>query len=361
MFIQVIGRSLLGSARVTACSLATLTASAALATVFFSVSLDVREKMSHSLRSLGANAVAHAAGRGSAAEWDAARGEMAGPGVESVVMHLRIGTLDGAPVGVVAADASRLERMTPYWAIAGRRAKEPGECVIGRRLAEVTKAAIGAVLDVQLPGSGVSERCRLTGLVDSGDEDESRVFITSQPQAGSADSISYALLSVAGGEAGIARLGDVLRAKGIALAPLRQVVHGEQTVLDKINLLAELALLAVIVLSCLGVTAASLSRVMERRTELALMQALGAKRRSVAALLLAEGALSGVAAALLGFIIGSALSYAVVLRIFHATLTLRFAPFAAALVVTALMSVMAAALGARQALRMETAGLLKGD
>lgn len=60
MLTHMIRHSLVKSARVTAWSLATLTASAALATVFVAMSIDVGEKMTSSLRSLGANAVAHA-------------------------------------------------------------------------------------------------------------------------------------------------------------------------------------------------------------------------------------------------------------------------------------------------------------
>lgn len=360
MYGRLIGRSLVRNARAMAWSLATLTASGALATLFFAVSLDVKDAMSRSLRSAGANATARMR---SDTNWDAARERIDTLGGDAVVLRLRAGTLDGAPVAVVSADTRGLERMTPYWAISGRRPRKPDECVVGRKLADAAKAAVGASIEVEFPDYGATEILRVTGVFESGDEDEARVFIPERQRAEMPGSLAYALLSIPGGDAGIATLQDALRAKGVAIeiAPLRQVLHGEHAVLGKMRLLAGVALLAVIVLTCLGVSAATLSRVMERRTELALFQALGATRRTIAAVLLSEGAVAGIAASALGFAIGSALSHAIVAHVFHSSVTPRVASFLAAAFVTVFVSVLAAAVGVHQALATDTAVLLKGE
>lgn len=373
MLAHMIRHSLLKSARVTAWSLATLTASAALATIFFTISMDVGEKMSTSLRRLGANAVAHSVNtdafldRPSVAEvrsaWAAAREIAERNGAELLQLDLRIATIQGAPVAVVSADVRGLERMTPYWAMKGRRAATPDECVVGRRRAAALKLSAGASVEVRFSGAGQPERYRVAGVLESGDDDEDRVFILPQQLSQRASAFSYGLISSPGGESGIAALNQVLSEKGtgIEVTPLRQVLHGEQTVLRKINLLAGVALIAVLVLSSLGVTAAVLSRVMERRKELALLRALGAKRRSVVAFLLSEGAAVGIAAAVVGFGIGTALSHVIVHQVFAVSVTPRFTAFLAATVVTVVMALLAATIGARRALRMETAMLLKGE
>ncbi len=373
MLAHMIRHSLVKSAGVTAWSLATLTASAALATIFFTISMDVGEKMSKSLRRLGANAVAHSVtsqvvpDRARAADvlpaWAAAREIAGSKGAELLQLDLRIGKIQGAPAALVSADLRGLERMTPYWAMKGHRAAAPDECVMGRRRAELHKLSVGASVEVRFPDAGATERYRLAGVFESGDEDEDRVFIPPQQRSLQASAFTYALVSSPGGEPGIAALNESLssRGTGIELTPLRQVLHGEQTVLSKINLLAGVALLAVLVLSSLGVTAAVLSRVMERRKELALLQALGAKRRSVVAFLLSEGAAVGVAAAVVGFAIGTALSHLIVHQVFGVSVTPHATAFLAAAGVTVVMALLAATIGARRALRMETALLLKGE
>lgn len=371
MLAHMIRHSLVRSARVTAWSLATLTASAALATIFFVMSIDVGEKMTSSLRRLGANAVAHAEQRHEGtgapdapapAAWERVRDLAQAMRADIVELRLRVGTLQGAPAAIVSADAAGLARMTPYWAMSGRRAAEQDECVMGRRLAQVLRASIGTHVEVEFGGAAQNEQYRITGVFESGDEDEGRIFVSRKPRPEEAH-FTYALISVPGGESDIAALNTSLKAiwAGVELTPLRQVLHGEQAVIRKINLLTGVTLLVVLLLSSVGVTAAVLSRVIERRKELALLQAIGAKRRSVVAFLLSEGAAVGVAAALVGYAVGTGLSQVIVRQVFGVSVTPHVAPFLAAIAVSVVIAVLAASFGARRALRMDTAVLLKGE
>ncbi len=371
MLAHMIRHSLVKSARVTAWSLATLTASAALATIFFAVSIDVGETMTRSLRSLGANAVAHAGQRHdgpgapattTTADWERVRELAKARRADLVELQLRVAMLQGAPTAIVTADSAGLARMTPYWAMNGVRAVAEDECAMGRKLAQATGASIGKSVEVHFEGAARSERYRVTGIFDSGDEDEGRIFVTRAVRPGDAR-FSYALVSVPGGEPDIDALNASLAAgaAGVELTPLRQVLHGEQAVVGKINLLTGITLLAVLLLSSVGVTAAVLSRVIERRKELALLQAIGARRRSVVAFLLSEGASVGIAAALVGYAVGTGLSQVIVRQVFGVSVTPHVAPFLAATVVSVVIATLAAGIGARRALRMGTAVLLKGE
>lgn len=372
MFIHMIRQSLMKNARVNAWSLATLTACAALATMFFTISMDVGEKMSGSLRRLGANAVVYQiqsqaamprSGISEISSWDKVKELAEKKGVEFLQLDLSVGSIQDMPVAVISADLPGLERMTPYWAMKGRRSANPGEYMVGRKLADALKLKPGIPVEIQFMDGAQHSRYNVTGVFESGDEDENRVFLSHQGNIQGKDTYTYALLSVPGGERDIAEINGSLNSANadIRIKPLRQVLHGEQTVLKKINLLAGLTLLAVLVLSSLGVTAAILSRVVERRKELALLQALGAKRRSVAVFLLSEGIVVGISAAAIGYGIGNILSQIVVREIFRVSVTPHLTAFLAAAVVTVVMALLAASLAARQALRMETAVLLKGE
>ncbi len=368
MFLRMIRQSLVKNVRITAWSLATLTACAALTTMFFTISMDVGEKMSASLRSLGANAVVypvrpqenHISATGPA-QWAAIKQLAESKGAEFLFLDLRIGSILDAPVAVVTAELRGLERMTPYWAVKGRRAAASDECMAGRRLAEILKLKAGTTVDLDVAGR--RGRFRIAGVFESGDEDEDRIFVPRQQGTKEESPFSYALLSVRGGELDITQLNESLESlkSGLRIKPLRQVLHGEQTVLTKINLLAGLALAAVLVLSSLGVTASVLSRVAERRKELALLQALGAKRRSVTIFLLSEGVALGVTASALGYVIGNLLSQLVVKEVFHVSVTPHFTAFLAAVLVTVVMALIAGSISARQALKLDTAVLLKGE
>lgn len=373
MFTRMIRQSLFKTARVTVWSLATLTACAALVTMFFTISMDVEEKMRSSLRSLGANAVAYpvaqpvvhlqAVGTADPSAWAAAKELAKSKAAEILQIDLQVGSVQGTPVAIVTADARGLKRMTPYWAMKGRRAVDSDECMVGRKLAEALKLSPGMTVDIQFADRVEDRHYRVTGVFESGDEDEDRIFLSSQMRVQGANAFTYALLSIPGMEPDIAGLNEALEGMmaGIRIKPLRQVLHGEQTVLKKINLLTGLTLLAVLILSSLGITAAVFSRVMERRKELALLQALGAKRRSVAIFLLSEGAVVGISAAVLGYGIGNLLSLIVVREIFHVSVTPHLTAFLAVAVVTVGIALFAGFVAARQALRMETVVLLKGE
>ncbi len=374
MFLRMIRQSLVKNVRITSWSLATLTACAALTTMFFTVSMDVGEKMSASLRSIGANAVAYPGEQPGdrtntqsrhfnaavPSQWAAVKELAESNGAEFLLLDIGVGTISNAPAAVVTADLRGLERMTPYWAVKGRRAAASDECMMGSRLAGVLKLKAGATVDID--AAGERGHFHIAGVFESGDEDEDRVFLPRQNRKEESP-FTYALLSVPTGEQGIISLNGSLAGlkSGIQIKPLRQVLHGEQTVLTKINLLAGLALATVLILSSLGVTASVLSRMVERRKELALLQALGARRRSVTIFLLSEGAALGVTASAIGYVIGNLLSRIVVREIFHVSVTPHFTAFLAAAIVTVVMALFAVSVGARQALRMETAVLLKGE
>jgi putative ABC transport system permease protein len=231
---------------------------------------------------------------------------------------------------------------------------------MGRRLAAALGAAVGSTVEVHLPGRAAPERLRVAGVLESGDEDEGRMFVAGAPSPGG-PRYTYALLSVPGGEAALAGMGAAIAGLGLELSPLRQVLHGEQAVIARIDLLTGIALAVVVLLGALGVTAAVLARVLERRRELALLQALGATRRSVATFLLCEGAVTGAVAAVLGYAAGTALSRAVARQVFGVAPAPHLAPLLAAAAVSVVIAVAAAAVGARRALRLETAALLKGE
>ncbi len=382
MRMKIVGNSLLKRVRITVWTLSTLSTCAALVTLFAALSVDVEKKMSGSLRRLGANAVvypeAEPPGRmtetgsaGTSPKWEAVKGLAVGADARVAVLQGRVGTLKAKPAAVIMADPKELSAMTPYWVVRGRRPVSPGEGLAGMRAAAAFGIKEGSEWTIQWTRPGRESRIRITGIFESGDEDEDRIFLPLSSSTAGAEAAggmpppltTYALLSVPGGEKGIRILAERLNAggAGVAVKPLRQILHGEQKTLEKIKLLSALALLAVLSLSSLGVSAAVLARVAERRQELALFQALGAKRRLIALFLLYESAVLGTVAAVVGFILGTFLAQGVTLRIFQVSVTPHLTSFLAALAVTVGVALLAGGAGARRALKLEPAIALRGE
>lgn len=359
MLAAMVFRSLWNNLRLSVWTLLTLATCAALVTLFTTITFEVRAKMRHTLRGLGANAVAYPAARGET-DWSVFGRTAQSQGVQSAQLAVRVGLLKGIPVAVVAADPQALQNLTPYWVVTGKRATTAGECLVGRHVADTLGLQIGHVAKVEWPAGGQPASLSVVGLVESGDEDDDRVFIISP--SGPAD-LSYALLSVNGGEPAIGRLQKSLAVapSHVEIKPLRQIVQGEEQLLNRISVLCLAALAVVLVLTALGVSASMLARVVERKKEFALLQALGASKRSVVKFLLAESATVGGIAAVVGFVFGTLLASAVVRQIFKASATPHGAAFAAALAATTVVALLAGSIACRRILRLQPATALRGE
>jgi len=385
MLVKIVGNSLLKRVRITVWTLATLSTCAALVTLFAVLAVDAEKKMSGSLRRLGANAVVYSdseptdgvtepGSAGTSPEWETVKESAVRADAGVAVLQGRVGTLKGKPVAVITSDPKELSAMTPYWVVRGRRPVSPGEGLAGKRAAASFGIKEGSEWTIRWNRPDQESRIQITGVFESGDEDEDRIFLpvsssttTAGAEAATAGMppplTSYALLSVPGGEKGIELLAERLDAghAGVSVKPLRQILHGEQKTLEKIKLLSAVALLAVLSLSSLGVSAAVLARVAERRQELALFQALGAKRRLIVLFLLYESAILGTVGAAAGFLLGTFMAQAVTSRIFQVSVTPHLTSFLAALAVTVGVALLAGGAGARRALKVEPAIALRGE
>jgi putative ABC transport system permease protein len=102
---------------------------------------------------------------------------------------------------------------------------------------------------------------------------------------------------------------DAVRTHGGSLLPLSQVPDQLATALRQVRLSMNLLIAVAGLVAVLGMVNAVLSSVAERRREIGLLRAVGATRRQVARLIVAEMALLGGAAALLGTALGWGITF----------------------------------------------------
>ena len=356
-------------------------------------------------------------------DWSAIEELLHARDVKTARVTLHVGLVEGRPVAVAACNPQSLTAMTDYWSVTGRRPNGSNELLAGRRVATMLGLSLNQRISIQWLNGESPGQYRVVGIFESGDEDEDRLFVpqvlatgaavgparfaqvpVTHPQVpgvtagryanclschaatdpkirngasmplspGSTDAgsplpttsdFSYILMSIPGDVSAIRALDQAINdlELPVQITPLQQVLHGEEHVLTKINLLAGLALVAVTVLTALGVCAAVLARVVQRRKELALLQSLGATRRAVGVLLLLENTAMGLVATIAGFILGTALAQGVVRQVFHANVQPRVGALAAAAGVTLGVCLLAGWLGARRAAQLQPAAILRGD
>jgi putative ABC transport system permease protein len=142
---------------------------------------------------------------------------------------------------------------------------------------------------------------------------------------------------------------------------IRQVAQNEGIVLSRIQGLMLLVALAALVAAALAVSSAMATAILERRSEVGLMRALGAGSLSVGAMFLAEATLLALIGGSVGFAMGTGLAHQIGRRIFDQAIVVQPVLFAYVLGMAVLVTFAGSALSIRRALRFDPVRVLRGD
>ncbi len=142
---------------------------------------------------------------------------------------------------------------------------------------------------------------------------------------------------------------------------IRQVAQNEGTVLSRIQGLMLLITLAALLASALAVSASMATAVLERRSEVGLMKALGAGNLTVAVLFLAESTMLALLAGSAGFTGGALLARQIGRSIFASQITIQPVLLPVILAIAVLVTFAGSAAAIRRAVRFDPVYALRGD
>jgi putative ABC transport system permease protein len=142
---------------------------------------------------------------------------------------------------------------------------------------------------------------------------------------------------------------------------IHRVADGEGRVLTRVRTLLWLVTFASLLAAALAVGASSAASVIERRTEIGLMKALGAGSGTVGFLLAAEQLLLAVVGGAVGYALGIVLARLLGERIFGAAPTPSLLVLLVILVLAAVVTLLGSAIPLRRASRYEPAPILRGE
>jgi putative ABC transport system permease protein len=142
---------------------------------------------------------------------------------------------------------------------------------------------------------------------------------------------------------------------------IRQVAQTEGTILTRIKGLMLLVTLAALFASALAVSAALATTIFERRREIALMRALGAGGLAVASLFFAEAALLAIMGGAIGFAGGSFMAYHAGRWIFDSPISIQPVLLPLVLVIAAIVTFAGSANSILRAVRFDPVYALRGD
>ena len=328
------------------------------------VSHDISYKLTRELRSLGPNLLllpAESARHGFMEE-ELAGARLREAGLEGVALLFLTAQIDGRPVPIVGADLEAVRRLHPSWKVEG----DAGASMIGARLARRLGVSPGATLRATFAGADDPRTLewRVGARFESGGADDEAWWIPlaqAQTLAGRPRSISLvqARLSDPGAAQEVVR---ALEAHGDVRA---QVLHAlsstEATLLERTRRLMAMVTIGVLLAAGLCALGTLTDLALERRREIALLKALGARRRDVAAQFGAESLVVGVLGGMLGWWMGVAGAQVIGREVFRSGIAIRWEVFPAVLAISIGVALIASIGPIQLALRVDPAPVLRGE
>ena len=148
---------------------------------------------------------------------------------------------------------------------------------------------------------------------------------------------------------------------GIEVRAIRQIAEGEGRILTRVGSLMWLVTFAALFAAALAVGATSATTVLERRSEIGLMKALGTSRRAVGAFFLAEQLFLALVGGIAGYAIGLELARVLGNGIFGVAPTVRLILFPIVLVLAAVVALLGSLVPLERASRVDPAPVLRGE
>lgn len=368
-------------------AMSSLFVGAAVTAALLNLHRDVQHKMTQEFRAYGANAIL--APRGGALVMDEnaiaplapfrerINGFTLLPVLNAVVRLKRLPADPRLPefqnVVAVGTDFPALHGLYPGWRVQGAAHQlDASECIVGSHVAARLRLGAGDSLGLQPAdslansSSQVLQNFRIAGVLSTGAAEDDQVFVSLaalQSLAGLNGKISLVQLSVPGEateiERTIRRLSAALA--GVEVRPIRQIVESQGRVLSIIRWLTVSLTALILVIIALCVMATMTTIVLERRKDIAVMKALGARDNLVMRLFMTEGAGLGLAAGLAGFGAGAVLARALAERLFAVSLSVTWWTLPLVCLLSVALAVVATLFPVNIIRGIQPATALKGD
>jgi putative ABC transport system permease protein len=321
--------------------------------------------------------------------WSPASKNWSSAGIEAKSTLIGTWNEHSVPVPDGSTYVTGMEKTNPWWHVDGNWFKEgASECVVGSGFAKRSGLKPGDMLNVQANSTN-ARNLKVVGLLSTGGpEDEAIVTPLAIAQQLAGKPGEYRRLYVSAltkPEDAFARkdpksmtpeefdkwyctpyissiaLQISEELKGTDVRVIRRVAEGEGNVLTRVRTLLWLVTFAALLAAALAVGASAAASVIERRTEIGLMKALGANSGLVAVLLAAEQLLLAFVGGGLGYALGVILARLVGERIFGFTPEPRMFVLLIILALAALITLLGSAFPLRQASRYDPAPILRGE
>ena len=244
-----------------------------------------------------------------------------------------------------------------------------GEDVDALSGATITSTAVVEALNTarntQSAGTAKTIKYTVTGILATGGEEESYVFMSLEDMAGltGRDAVDVAELSVSASAEELETYAKQIteNTDGVRARLVKRVTRSETAVLGKLQSLVFLVTAVVLILTMICVSTTMMAVVSERRREIGLRKALGASDGSIRTEFLGEGMFLGLLGGILGAVLGFAFAQVVSVNVFGSSITFQPLLLPAAVIVSMGVAALSCLQPIKRAVAIDPAIVLKDE
>ena len=335
---------------------------AAVASAMLTLYVDAQSKLRKEFRSYGANVVVIGRDNQPLPENTLSKVEtvLAGKGTAVPFAYVVARTANGSAIVVSGTDMQSVRRLNGWWSVSAWPSNGH-EALLGIRAASLLSSNHNP-FDLTFEGHTI--HLDSAGTLRTGAAEDSRIYLSlGDFEAWTHLPPSTIEVAVNGTPREVSAVMEQI-AKALPNAdvhPVRQIVEAEGRVLAKTRATLLAAAILIILTAALCVTATLTAWVLDRRRDFAIMKALGASERMVAAFFATEAAVLGAVGAVTGFIVGIAVADWIGRANFHAGVTPRLVVFPIVIGGSIALALIAAVVPMALLRRVQPAIMLRGE
>lgn len=288
--------------------------------------------------------------------------------VEGVIAYVpslyAVVEVERRPVVLAGIGLTEARALNTWWQVQGRWPETDDELLVGGRVAKAMGLTLGDTVNVNY--GDATQAMRVAGVLETGGSEDEQLItalraaqtLTAQP-----GQVGLIVVSALANERSLDAISSELQMvlPQAEVRTLAQFAQAEATVLNKVRLLIGLVAALVLIAGALTVAGTLNIIVMERRTEIGLMKALGADDRRVAGLFLVEALNVGGAGGVVGYLAGLVLAVAIGQRVFEATIAPTAWGLPGTLLIALGVALLASLIPVKRALAVDPIKTLRGE
>jgi putative ABC transport system permease protein len=271
---------------------------------------------------------------------------------------------------------NELKNISTWWEVEGDYPTDGESVVLGMTVAEKLGKKVGDTIlleyDEMLTNETgkynfmASKSFKVAGIVMTGVEDDSRIFgdlDAIQLLTNKENKINIMQISAICNACPVEDVAKVIEENidGVDVLTVKQVAMAEMNTLNMIQNLIGFITVVALLASALTVMTTQMLSVAERRKEIGLMKAVGAKNLNVALFFLGEGLIVAVVGALLGFGLGIGIAQFIGQYVFQSNIAVVWWVALASVVVSVALVTLASLIPIKQAIDVDPAIVLRGE